>query len=374
MERIVVSRGSSRARFRGSLRAGLALVLVAAATACESTTSPGSLVELDTESALADYETLARVLSTQGMAGFQALEGRTPFGQRPGAVPGLEAGAADSPRAFALQLMESVRQAGTSTGGPAAAPLLSDRFLGQTFVYDRATDEYVVDPDRTGAPSNGVRFVLYEVDARDRPTGAEIGYADLMDEGAGSAADIKLRWVAVQSGKTVLDYSTSVDESDGDGRVTVDGFLVDDRDRLDFSVDVRGRRSGSRTLLDLDFDLRVDRRDFRVTGEVRGVEDGVEKGGGSVTISVKHQAHAVRLELDGSPGAVDGSIFVDGNLFATITGDPDNPDVKGAGGEPVTAGEALVVLAVVKVVDDVFQLVEDLVDPVHELVALGWVL
>jgi hypothetical protein len=377
MERIVVStkRGGGGAR-RGLQRLAT-LVLLAGVAACESTTtSPRSLVELDAEAALSDYETLARVLSTQGFAGFLALEGRTPFGERAGvsAVAGLDPRAGDSPRSFALRLMESLRQTDASAGGPAAAPLLSGRFLGKTFVYDPALDEYVVDPDRTGAPANGVRFILYQVDAQDRPRGTEIGYADLLDEGAGSGTGVKLRWVVAESGKTVLDYRTSVDGTDGDGRITVDGFVVDDSARLDFSVDVRGRRSGGKELLDMDFDLRVDSRQFRVTGEVRGMEDGDGKGSGSVVVAVKHQAHSLRLELDGTPGAVNGSIAVDGELFATISGDPDHPDVKGASGGPVTAEEATVVLAVVQIVDDVFTLVEDLVEPVHSLLALGWIL
>lgn len=378
MERIVGSRKRGGGGARRGLQRLAALVLLAGVAACESTTtSPPSLVELDTEAALSDYETLARVLSTQGFAGFLALEGRTPFGERAGisAVAGLDPRAGDSPRGFALRLMETLRQADASSGGPAAAPLLSGQFLGKTFVYDPALDEYVVDPDRTGAPDNGVRFILYEVDAQDRPrTGREIGYADLLDEGAGSAADVQLRWVAVEAGKTVLDYRTSVDESEGDGRITVDGFVVDDSARLDFSVDVRGRRSGGKELLDMDFDLRVDSREFRVTGEVRGMEDGDGNGSGSVVVAVKHQAHSLRLELDGTPGTVNGSIAVDGDLFATITGDPEDPDVKGASGEPVTAEEAMVVLAVVQIVDDVFTLVEDLVEPVHNLLALGWIL
>lgn len=379
MERIVVSRDTGRRMSRRGVRQGLmVLVLLTGVTACESSTSPRSLLELDTGAALADYETLTRVLSTQGFAGFQALEGRTPFGERSGvsAVAGLGgAEAASSPRAFAMQLLQDARQVEASADGPWAAPVLSDRFLGKTFVYDSTLDEYVVDPERTGAPAGGVRFVLYEVDAQGRPrSGKEIGYADLVDEGRGSAADVQLRWIAVESGKTILDYRTSVDESPDQARVTVDGFVLDDGARLDFSVDLKGRTAGGKSFLDMNFDLRVDDRDFRVTGEVRDVEDGKENGGGSVVVAVKHRAQALRVELDGSGGTVDGSIFVDGRLFATLTGDPDHPEVKGASGEPVTTGEAMVVLAVVEIVDDVFKLVEDLLEPVHELLVLGWTL
>lgn len=378
MDRIVVSRETGRRHPRGRRRGLLALVLLAGVAACESTTSPGSLVELDTEAALADYEALARVLSTQGFAGFQALEGRTPFGPSSAvaAVAGLDgARAGDDHRGFALRLLKDLQASDAPVGGALAAPVLSGRYLGKTFVYDRTLDEYVVDPDRTGAPATGVRFVLYEVDGLGRPrSGREIGYADLLDEGAGSASDVQLRWIAVESGKTILDYRTSVDESAAQDRITVDGFVVDDGARLDFSIDLKGRTSAGKTLLDMNFDLRVDSRDFRVTGEVRDVEEGNDDGGGSIVLAVKHQAHALRVEMAGSGGTVDGRIFVDGGLFATITGDADHPDVKGASGDPITAGEAVVVLTVVKIVDDVFDLLEDLLEPVHQLLVLGWIL
>lgn len=376
MDRIVVSRETGRTGARRRAHGLVALVLLAGVGACESSTAPRNLVELDTEAALADYEALARVLSTQGFAGFQALEGRTPFGPSSGvsAVAGLGA-AADAPRAFALQLLEDIRQVDPSTAGAPEAPVLSDRYLGKTFVYDPATDDYVVDPHRTGAPAAGVRFVLYEVDGQGRPRpGREIGHADLVDEGAGSVADVQLRWVVVESGKTVLDYRTSVDESGSEDRVTVDGFVVDDGARLDFSIDLKGRTSAGKTLLDMNFDLRVDGRGFRVTGEVRDVEEGNDNGGGSLVLAVKHQAHALRVEMAGSGGTVDGTILLDGRLFATITGDGDHPEVKGASGDPVTAEEAVVVLTVVKIVDDVFDLLEDLLEPVHQLLVLGWIL
>ncbi|MCL5460153.1 hypothetical protein M3M33_16060, partial [Loigolactobacillus coryniformis] len=79
-----------------------------------------------------------------------------------------------------------------------AKPTLSPRYLGQTLVYDMVTDQYVVDPKRTGAPRNGVRFIVYEVNGEQRPNPArEIGYADLLDEGPASGEAQVLRLVLV---------------------------------------------------------------------------------------------------------------------------------------------------------------------------------
>jgi len=376
MERVVVTRDRKqggiwrRPRFQGVLALGLLL----GAAACESGTAPGSLVELDTNGALADYQTVARVLSSQGFAGFQALEGRTPFASPSGArvVAGL-AGVQDgsSGRAFVLGLMEDVRRARGESDGRAAARILSDRYLGKTFVYDRATDEYIVDPQRSGAPATGVRFVLYASGAAGKPDPArEIGYADLVDEGAGAREDVRLRWIVVEGSRTILDYRTTVDNTEAFGRVTVDGVLLDEGARLDFSVELKGRTVGGRSLLDMTFDLRVDSRDFRVTGEVRDVEEGKEGGDGSISLKVKHRTQSLEIGWRVRGGTLDGTIRLNGALFASFAGDPRDPVVKGAGGHPVTEGEATVVLAAMATVEDVFDLVGCLLDPVHDLVVL----
>ena len=377
MERVVVTRDRKQGgtRRRPRLLGVLTMGLLLGAMACESGTAPGSLVELDTSEALADYQTVARVLSSQGFAGFQALEGRTPFASPSGARAVAELAAhqdGSSGRAFALGLMEELRGARGESGELAAARILSDRYLGKTLVYDPATDEYMVDPRRTGAPAGGVRFILYATDSAGKPDPArEIGYADLVDEGAGAREDVKLRWIVVEGSRTILDYRTTADQSDAGGRVTVDGFLLDDGARLDFSVELKGRTTGGRSLLDMTFDLRVDSRDFRVTGEVRDVEEGKEGGDGSISLKVKHRSQSLEIGWRVRGGALDGSMRLNGAIFATFSGDTQDPTVKGAGGQPVTEGEARVVLEAVAIVEGVFGLVGCLLDPVHDLIVLG---
>ncbi|MEZ4457574.1 MAG: hypothetical protein R2882_13660 [Gemmatimonadales bacterium] len=57
----------------------------------------------------------------------------------------------------------------------ALVPVIGGDVLGQTYVYNQASGIYVVDPARTGAPANGVRFILYQPDANDHPTSTEVG-------------------------------------------------------------------------------------------------------------------------------------------------------------------------------------------------------
>lgn len=345
--------------------------------ACETSTEPGAVATFDAEAALADYETIDAVLSSNGWAGFQALGSRTPFAKSADqidVVAGLSAPrGSDDARSFALHLADRL-QAGRLATAPSAAPIISHLHRGKTFVYDPAIDDYAVDPDRTGAPANGVRFIMYAVDVEGRPiVDEEIGYADLVDEGDNSSEDIVLHLTVVERGVTILDYRTSLDENGDRGTITVDGFLSGDGNRLDFAIEATGTDVGGRTTLDVSFDMRVDARNFSITGTVHGVEEGNE-GEGDVDITVRHRSESIRVDLSGQDGVIDGTFFLNGDVFATVSGPENEPTFLGASGDPLTGPEFLVLRHIVDTVEDVFDFLEDLVDPVDELVTLGAIL
>ena len=347
------------------------------ASACESTTAPD--FGLDFDAAAADYEVVDTLFASAGWAGFAALGARTPFGASPAGIEavaslGLSANGR-SGRGFALALANHMREAVVSSGTPALAPIISATHRGKTFVYDATLDEYVVDALRTGAPATGVRFVVYEVDLTGKPILAEeIGYADLIDEGDASAEDVALRLVVVANNVTVLDYATTLDLGLVQGTLTVQGFLQGENGvRLDFDIEAVGTHFLNQSTLDVTFDLSVDARDFSISGTVSGIEEGVE-GEGDVDLTVQHGSHSVRLDVSGAAGQVQGSVFVNDNLFATISGSASNPTILSATGEPLTPRQTLVLLHIVDVVEDVFDFLEDLVDPVDEIVILGIIL
>ncbi|MGE0158519.1 MAG: hypothetical protein AB7T31_03850 [Gemmatimonadales bacterium] len=352
----------------------LSLVASAAfAAACGESTAPDFGVALDTDAAAADYAAFDSVFATDGWAGFAALGARTPWSAAPAAIDAV-AGLSRAPsgRQFAVQLAR--RLAAGAAGAPALAPVI-DSYRGATFVYDADLGEYVVDPARTGAPSNGVRFIVYEVDLLGVPVGdEEIGHADLIDEGDDSAEDVALRLVVVTGDGTVLDYRTTVDLTLTQGAITVTGYLQGEHGlRLDFDIEAVGTQLLDHTTLDIQFDLGVDARDFRIEGSVHGIEDGPE-GEGDVHLVVQHRDRSIRLEVSGSEGQVDGSVFLDDRLFATVSGDADDPTILSAEGEALTSGQIFVLLHVMDVVEDVFDFLEDLVDPVDEIVFLGLIL
>jgi hypothetical protein len=347
------------------------------AAACDAGTGPELATDLDTDAALADYEAMQTALGSTEFLGFRALGGRTPFGGAPAAIDalaGLSApGTAHESRAFALDLFRRIQDAG-SLVRPTAAPIISGFHRGATFVYDPQLDRYVVDPDREGAPATGVRFIVYEVDQAGGPiVGQERGYADLIDEGDNSAEDIALRLKAVEGTTTVLDYATTLDVNGDHGELTVHGFLQGDDVRLDFDIEAVGTEDGGSETLDLAFDLRVDARDFSVSGTVSGIEDG-DDGSGDIDVTVRHRQASIRADVSGQSGVLDGTIYLNGHVFATVTGPEKELVFLGADGDPLTWPELLVLRHIFDCIEDVFDFLEDLVDPVDELVVLGAIL
>jgi hypothetical protein len=369
--------------FRATRLAGL-VALTALAASCEPATEPEVGSDFDADAALADYEAVEEVLTATGWESFQALAGRTPFGGTPATADAVSGGAlavaalgtpsgGDDGRAFALLLARRLHAA-TAADGPLMAPIISDTHRGATFVYDPESDDYVVDPEREGAPGTGVRFVIYDVDDAGLPiVEQEIGYADLVDEGDSSSEEVALHLTVVANEVTVLDYLTTLDGPANRGVLTVHGFLQGERDRLDFDIEAVAATAEERTTLDIAFDLRIDARDFSVTGSVHGVEEATE-GEGDVDVTVRHRSHSLRVDAHGEDGQLEASVFLNGDLFATVSGDAESPTILGASGEPLTFAQSLVLWHVIDTVEDVFDLLEDLVDPVDELVILGIIL
>jgi hypothetical protein len=357
--------------------AALSLLLLAGLAACEQGTGPDLGSELDSQATLADYKAMQDVFASSGWAGLQALSGRTPMASSAvvnslGGMPGLAK--PGSGRDFAVGFFRELTAA-RSSGSPFARTVISTVHLGKTLVYDPVVDWYVIDPKRTGAPTNGTRFIVYEVDDNKRPIVAkETGHADLLDEGASTGNAIVLRLVLVERGKTVIDYRTSADLRGDVGEIGVQGYAQDaEGTKLSFTIDVAARKVGSETRIDADFELGVTPRSFTAIGSVRGVGEG-EGGGGEITLTLRHESNTLRVDLAENDGEFDGVIQLNGKTFVIVTGDSKAPTLRGPAGKPLSALELQVVVAIVKMSDDVFDLVEELVKPVEKLLILGWVL
>ena len=360
-------------------RMAIAAVAAMAASGCGVTDVPEVGPDFDADAAMADYQAMETAMASDDLSAFQALSGRTPFGASPAAIDAMAdfttRSETDDSRAYVMGFAQKLMAASSARAdGPALGPIISGWHRGTTFVYDPDLDEYQPDLTLEGAPETGVRFILYDVDDDGTPiVEEEVGYADLIDEGDGSAEDIVLRLMVVIGGETLIDYRTTLDHDATSGALTVDGFFVGDDVRLDFDIGIAVSNVDGVEQGDLDFEIEVAERNFSIVGNVSGIEES-DDGSGSVNLRVSHGAHELIVDMVGENGELNGTIFIDGEAFATVIGPEEDPVIADPDGEPLTASELRVLHRVVHVVEDVFHFVEDLLDPVDDIVLLGFIL
>lgn len=348
--------------------------LMASSTACSDggTTPIEADAAFDARLALADYQALSRILGSPALASFQAMGARLTI-QSASAVAGLTprnvlGGRLRNPVANAIDL------AATLAGAPplARVEIISAEARGTTFVYDPEADQYVAAPERTGAPDNGVRFILYAVDeATGRPdVNRETGHADLFDEGVADEPPISLRFVVVNDGATRMDYSVTVGGSETAGIVAVSGFVSDSEGRLDFGITVSTVRDGGTEATKIQFGLAMEDRGFQASATMTGV-DGESGHARQVDVVVRHGQHIIQVSIANNGSTMNASFVVNGHVLATASGDPQNPVFQGGSGAPLTGEEMQALGRIMGLTNQVFRLFSVLMDPADDLIRLG---
>lgn len=318
-----------------------ALALLAFVAACDDTAGPESPEAFDARSTVEDYAAIEGVLNSADWQSLGLLAKAAPTGA-PARVGGL--------------------------AGPAGAPIISDTNRGKTFVYDATVSDWVIDPDRDGAPANGVRFIVYDEVAGVPDPSRERGFADLIDEGDNSASDVVLRLRVTEDGTVTLDYGLTADDNGTRAFVQATGFVTGDGERLDFDVALEGSETGPN---DITFDLGINERDLSVSGQVVGSDNSDD---GEIQLTAEHRAHRFDLDFVAAAGAVTGGVDLNNTPFVMVSGSSDDPQFTRPDGSPLRPIEVLALIRIIDVAEDVFDLIEDVVDPVDDIVLLGLVL
>lgn len=268
-----------------------------------------------------------------------------------------------------------VRRLATATTdvGTALIPVMRASVLGKTFVYDASKRTYVPDAARTGAPPNGVRFILYETAANGDPIpGREVGYANLTDERSASPSTAGIRLVVVSGGVTYLSYSFDLTGSLDAAKVDVRGFLTDGTERIDFSISTSQQLFGRGGKVTLDATLTVAQHDVVITAKAEGTA-GESNGDGKIDLTVRSGSDHIVVDAQTTQGQLDATFTINGQLLATATGDPQSPVIRGQGDRDLTADELHALGAIVGMADSLFKFVSALLLPagVLLLIALG---
>jgi hypothetical protein len=226
------------------------------------------------------------------------------------------------------------------TGGMrpvAGSAAILEEHLGVTFTYNAETDTYEAS-ELTGAPDDGVRFIVYAVNAI---TGVpveplvEVGYADITASETASSASVRI--VLVSAGVTYLDYSIGATGSESAATVSISGFVTNGDDRVNFDLDNQINFDDELAIesVTLDYTLIVPTRGgFRIDFETEATQ-------ATATSTLEARGPHGTVTITGNQTSTTGSfeVEVNGELFATVTTTGSETVITGADGEALTEQE-----------------------------------
>ena len=353
-------------KFRNSLRLSCVSLAVMAACSSDNTTAPDNQPnQFDAAKVSANVATIERVAANSALDSWVRLADF--LGATARTSPSL------APQDGPTQLINTLRRLVSITGadrGVFLVPVIRPAVFGSTYVYDEASEQYVVDPTRTGAPANGVRFVLYETDDSGAIMPAmEIGYADLIDEKAASTSSAGLRFKVVAGTTTVLDYAFEVGGLFVSPTIDIEGYISDGTDRVNFELSTRAPAWENAGPFELEAELTVPSTGFTVNASLS--QTGVPDPVGNVDLRVKSGSDQLEVTASTAAGQIDASVKVNGVIFATVTGPSANPTIKGEGGRDLTQDEMTALGKIIEFTGGVFALLGGLLAPAGVLLAIA---
>ena len=336
---------------------------------------PADPADFDAPRTLADIQVIDATRDRSAWLSFTTMAPR--FGLGPAASAAVTSGGEilAAPNYAREVAVATARRLIDATNANAAAPagrVLPEAALGKTFVYDAVLERYVAAPGRSGAPGNGVRYILYAVNPITRVpiVATEIGHADLTDEGAPGSAGIALRLVVVSGGTTFLDYSVEIEGTESSGSLSVAGFVFDGKTRLRFRVEAHAATGSAESGFAVAFHFAVPERGLTVAGSVQAVDRG-DTQGQAVQLTVHSGAAAIGYEILSDGRAIDARVTVNGRLFATVRGDPRNPEIRRTDGRPLSPEETRALHAMLQLAGSMLDTFWNLLRPVEAVLGLS---
>jgi len=356
---------SMRRLLSSALAAGL---LVTAA--CSDTTAP-----LDPQGVQEDVGYAAAVINTAPTTSLGALGPNINFAlaNQGGAASVLELPMALLNDPNALVKREALRQQARVELSGSTAAVIPAPLLGRTMEYSIAQGRYIIG-QRTGAPANGVRFILYAVDplTEDIVTPlSETGYVDLTRTVTNQVATARVEAYSSNNnlGK-VLDYSVTIGGLIVGPTAVVTGFARNGTDSLTFSL------TSAFSLQNASIDI-----DWRTAVPTRGLTSRMEQtitGGevGTIEINGRLSSRNGSVGISGTISMATGgtlTVTTNGNTFATIAISPESePVILNAQGNPPTEAQAAMLRQILDWFEDAFDMYEDLLDPVETLLDIAF--
>jgi hypothetical protein len=245
---------------------------------------------------------------------------------------GIRTAAARAARRLAATLIKKETRSGLSASMMAVPTAVA----GKTFVYDIGTASYVAS-DISGAPSNGVRFMLYAVDPVTflpaEPL-VETGHVDITDVSAGTTQAARVQ--VISGTTTYIDYKVSASSGATSGRVTVVGFVTDGVTQANINLQSTITVSAGLTLT---YSLTMPDRDVSIKLTV-SVDD-VSLPESPININLSMRGPNGSVTMTGQFAETSGilNVRINGTAFATITTSGTTTTIARTDGTPLSDEE-----------------------------------
>lgn len=231
--------------------------------------------------------------------------------------------------------------------------------LGKTLVWDTTLNGYAVNPTLTGAPANGVRFVLYlmgdTVLGRPRIPLQTVGSVDLTDQSTtlSNKLGVQVKYLS----QVIANYTIAGTLTTSGLTLRAQGYLTDGVMRLDFDLSM----TLSASTLGINYTLSGSNG----FGATLQVTIGLLTDGGTMLWRVTNAGNTVEVNLTGTGSTVTGQILFNGGVAATVTGSGENPSITGSGGLALTAQDLLALQRIFQGFGELMDEVEGVFGPAH---------
>jgi hypothetical protein len=248
-------------------------------------------------------------------------------------------------------------------GGLSAAMMaIPTAVAGKTFVYDVSTSTYVAS-DLSGAPANGVRFLLYAVDpVTYLPADPlnQTGYVDITDLSTGTTQAARIQ--VVSGSTTYIDYTVSASSGATSGRVSVLGYVTDGIGHT-ANINLRSTITVSAGLT-LTYALTMPDRDVAINLTV-SVSD-VTLPDSPINVNLTMRGPNGTVTMTGQFAETSGTINVriNGDAFATITTDGTTTTIARTDGTPMSDEDYVALNGVFQIQSSAFTSFDQMLAPV----------
>lgn len=258
-----------------------------------------------------------------------------------------------------------------SRGSQTNVAIIPPSQRGTTWVFDAAQQRYVVDRARTGAPANGVRYILYAVNPLDHTVvpDVEIGYADLTDEGDATPNAGSLRLRAVSHNVVFVDYQVGLVGSANGGAIGVHGTFFDGTKHLAFELQAQGGHTPSAESQEVHAHLAVPEDAFELTSAAQATAN-LAQGTQHVAQAIEINGHTFAIVADHAGETAQATVAVDGTPFAQVNVNGSVIVIVGADGRGLPAAQRETLGQLFGLFDQVSAAMTRLLEPVSVMFGL----